>query len=176
MAAGVSASQEEERLANVGRDIKYEQREWRAQRAAWVIMLLLVVAALLGLLGAPGLLGVARRSAADGSITVEYERISRFHAPAELVIEVSPDFVDNGEVRLWVDAAYVEGQSIDSIAPEPESSDLEPGRIVYTFTVSQADAPLRITFHYMHDSSWRSEAAMGLMNGEPVRFTQLVLP
>jgi protein-L-isoaspartate(D-aspartate) O-methyltransferase len=176
MAAGSSASQELERRANEGRDIEYEQREWVAQRVAWVVMLLLVVAALLGLLGAPGLLGEARTTASDGSIKLEYDRISRFHAPTRLVIDVSPDFVDNGEIQLWVDAGYAEGLTIESIAPEPESTDLEPGRIVYTFTVSDPDVPLRISLRYVHDSYWRAEAAMGLVNGEPVTFSHIVLP
>jgi hypothetical protein len=176
MTASAESEQREKQLVNEGRDIAYERREWVAQRVAWVVMLLLVVAAILGLLGSSGLLGMASSTAPDGSIEVIRERVGRYHAPTELIIEVSPGAIEQGEVRVWLDADYADGLTIDSIMPEPESSELEPGRIVYTFPVSEPGAPLRITLHYEHDTYWRSEAEMGLVNGETVSFTHIVLP
>lgn len=176
MTAGASAKQEDELNINERRDIAYHHKEWAAQRIAWVVMLLIVIAALLGLLGAPGWFGNATTSAADGSIEVEYERISRYNAPTEMIITVSPEFVDGDAIRLWIDAGYAESLVIETIVPEPDSAEVRPDGVVYTFNAGEASGPLQIVIHYKHDSYWRASGALGLVNGEPIEMSQVVMP
>jgi hypothetical protein len=176
VSAGADAKASDELNINEERDIAYHRKEWRAQRFAWVVMLLLVIAALLGLLGAPGWLGTATTTAADGSIEIEYDRISRYHAPTELVIAVDPAFVEDSEIRLWIGAGYAESLSIDAIVPEPERAEVRADGVVYTFNVADASGPLQIVVHYEHDSYWRANGELGLANGEPVKMSQVVMP
>lgn len=176
MSAGADARQADELRINEDRDIAYQRNEWVAQRIAWLVMLALVLAALIGLLGAPGVIGTERKAASDGSIGVEYDRISRFHAPTQLIIEVAPEFVEEGQIRLWLGEAYAGELSIESIVPEPDSAEVGPDGVVYVFLADDSGGPLQITIRYQHDNYWRAKGAIGLTNGERITFTQIVLP
>ena len=87
-------------------------------------------------------------------MSIDYYRLLRHHQPRTLSITVSPDSVQNGEVQIWLDRSYADKFGLENIVPDPESTDLEPDRVVYTFTTGQADGPLTVTFTYKHDGFW----------------------
>jgi hypothetical protein len=167
---------EDQRSFDMGEDIAYQHREWTAQRIGWLVMALFVLAALLGLLGSMGPLASAYAEASDGSIGVNYMRLERHHAPARLVVEVSPESVVDGEVRLWMDADYLTSLGLQSIVPEPDSVELGAERITYVFTVSEGDGPMEITFQYEHHGFWRQEVQLGLVHGTSLEFSQFIFP
>ena len=166
----------EEHKSHTGRAIEFQRKEWAAQRIGWAVMGLLVLLALAGLLGGGGPLADAEAAAADSSVRVRYLRLDHHLGPGELRVEIAPEFVSAGEVRLWVDRSYIDGLDLESIVPEPDQVQLEPDRVVYVFTVGEGRGPLNVSFSYRHEGYWRDRAELGLVNGEPVEFSQFVLP
>jgi hypothetical protein len=162
--------------AYTGRDIEFQDKEWTAQRIGWVLMVLIVLLAAVGLLGNSGPLARAEREAADGSLAVNYFRLDRHHGPGDLSIEVSPEFVQGGEIHLWLDQDFASRLEIMRVMPEPESVEIGPERVVYVFAVGEQGSPLTISFAYEHDGFWLEEGRLGLMNGEAVEFTQFLFP
>ena len=158
-----------------GHNIEYQRREWVAQRIGWLAMLLAILAAFVGLLGS-GPLAKTSASSGDGALSIDYYRILRHHQPRTLSVTVSPESVQNGEVRIWLDRSYADKSGLENIVPDPESTDVESDRIVYTFTTGQADGPLTITFSYKHDGFWRQHGRVGLVDGPGIDFSQFVLP
>lgn len=67
-------------------DLPFQEREWKIQRAAWVFMALVIVLALLGLFST-GPLSSAKEEAADGALTVGYERFIRHDGRTTITIE-----------------------------------------------------------------------------------------
>ena len=63
-------------------DPRFTRRIAAIQRAGWVVMGLVIAAALLGLFGA-GPLSRATAEAADGTLRLEYDRFGRLSAPGE---------------------------------------------------------------------------------------------
>ncbi len=169
---------EDQRSFDMGEDIAYQYREWTAQRIGWLVMALLVLAALLGLLGLGSMepLASAYHEAHDGSIGVEYMRLERHHAPARLVVEVAPKAALDGEVRLWLDADCLASLGLQSIVPEPDSVELGAERITYVFPVSEENGPMEITFQYEHDGFWRQDVQLGLVDGAFLEFSQFIFP
>jgi len=176
MTAGEGVRQPDDVHLDEPRDQALMRREWTVQRIGWVTMLLLVIAAFFGLLGPPGLASTATVTSAGGTIAVEYPRVDRHHSPSTLVIEIAPDAVENGEVRLWISRDAIDTLTVDFFIPEPESVQVEPDRVVYTFTADAAGQPIRITLKYEHDSFWRQEIDLGLVDGDAVSFSPFVLP
>jgi hypothetical protein len=170
------SNRDEEWGQDKGKDIDYQRREWHAQRIGWAVMVLLVLAALLGLLGGSGPYATARVESSDGSLEAHYMRLERHHAPGRLTVKVDPAFVEAGEVRLWLEADYAQVLEIQSIVPEPESTELGTDRVIYVFTVGDVAGETEITFSYEHDGLWRHQAQLGLENGAPVAFSQFVFP
>jgi hypothetical protein len=170
------SGREAEHVLDEGRDIAYQRREWIAQRIGWVMIALLVVAALLGMLGSVGPFATAHMMASDGSIDIDYTRLERHHAPARIVIEVAPEFAETSEVRLWLDADYVQTTGLQSIVPEPESVELGSERVIYVFAIGEGNGPAEISFAYEHDGLWQQEARLGLVNGATVELNQFIFP
>lgn len=166
----------DQHVTNLGEDISYQRREWVVQRVGWVVMALIVVAALFGLLGESGPFAEAELRAADGSLQVHHVRIAHHHAPAALTITVAPDLVEGGELRLWIDAAYARTLDIQSIIPEPESVEVGPERIVYTFAVADWKGSLTIVYHYEQESYWWKRGHLGIEGGAAVELVQFVFP
>lgn len=177
MSSGQGGERTDELKINEPHDIAYLRREWTLQRIGWVVMTAIVVAALIGLLGTPGFASTTHLTAADGSFSLEYGRIERHHAPTDLTIEVTPEAITNGDVRVWISRDYIDTVAIDSIFPEPESVEVEPDRIIYIFSTGEAvDGPLSITLKHEHDGYWQQEGELGLVDGASVTFTQFVFP
>ncbi len=166
----------DQRTNDAGEAIAYQRREWTAQRVGWTVMALVVLAAVLGLLGNTGPLASARVTASDGSVRLTYSRLEHHHGPSELTVEVAPAFVDEGEVRLWFDSAYVRDLGLETIVPEPDRVEVAPGRIVYVFAVAEPTGPLLIDFSYEHDGFWLQQGQLGIVGAEPVEFRQFVFP
>jgi hypothetical protein len=158
-----------------GHNIEYQRREWVAQRIGWTLMGLVVLAAFVGLLGS-GPLARTDASSGDGALSIEYYRVARHHQPRTLSVTVAPGSVQNGEVQVWLDRAYADKFGLESIVPDPDSTDVEPDRVVYTFTTGQGDGPLTVTFFYNHDGFWRQRARVGLVDGPSLGFSQFMLP
>ena len=60
-------------------------REWWAERIGWVAISIILIAALLGAFG-PGPLSHREAASDDGRLRVDYYRVQRYAAPAELRI------------------------------------------------------------------------------------------
>lgn len=167
---------QEKRKVYTGRDIEFQQMEWLVQRIGWAVMVLIVVGAAVGVLGNSGPLAEASRTAGDGSFEVHYHRLDRHHGPGKLTVEVAPEAVRDGEVRLWVDRDFVDRAGIKRVVPEPESVEIEPERVVYVIAVGEHGGPLSISLSFEHDGYWRERARLGLVNGDAVEFTQFLFP
>lgn len=163
-------------LNDAGEAGEYQQSEWRVQRFGWSVMALFVLAALFGLLGSSGPFAKSYLTAPDGSFEVQHMRLVHHHDPSLLTVTLSPALIENGEMRVWMDAEYVYGLSIQTISPEPESVDVGPDRVVYTFTADKEDGPLTIVFNYEHDGYWWQQAELGVEGGGSVDLRQFVFP
>lgn len=126
-------------------DLKFERREWKAERIAWIVMALIIVAALLGLFGA-GPLSLTTAENDEGTLKVQYERFGRRGAPATITFDLVPTPADEDTATLAVDRGYLEGFRIDQIAPQPQDVTAEGDRLIYTFAVEPTAETMTVTF------------------------------
>ena len=166
----------EKQKTYTGRDIEFQRKEWRAQRIGWVVMALIVIGAMVGVLGNSGPVARASRTAGDGSFEVHYYRLERHHGPGELSVEVAPEAVQDGEVRLWLDRDFVVRAEIQRVVPEPDRVAIEPDRVIYVFAAGEQPGPLTIAFSYEHDGYWLEQGRLGLVDGETVEFSLFLFP
>src|SRR6185503_14041101 len=78
--------------------VGFQRRDWLAQRIAWVLMVLFVGAAAVGLFGS----GPLSRARADvpGLMTLEYDRFGRLETTEALKVRLEPAATRGGTVRL----------------------------------------------------------------------------
>jgi hypothetical protein len=160
---------------DIDQDLAFQKRAWVAQRIAWVLMALVLLAALLGLLGG-GPLSKATSGGEGGPLQVEYLRLARHRAPATLQIRLAPGTAPQSEARVWLDQTYLEGITIETVFPEPQSVEAGPERVTYVFKLEQPGQPATITFSLLHETSGLQQARVGLADREPVTFRQFIYP
>lgn len=100
-------------------DMGHSALFWRIERIAWVIMTLIVLAAVIGVFGGAGLL--RSKQVAAGDLQVEYDVFGRHKAPVEYRLSLAN--VGAGDrPRLFLSNGFLSGLEISSITPQPRSA------------------------------------------------------
>jgi hypothetical protein len=125
----------------------FHKREWFIKRVGWVIFLLILVAALAGLLG-PGPLSkrIVKQEAAG--LTIEYERFLRSHREAELKILVHD--AGSEELKIALGRELSRRSNIRSIVPEPESATSGEDQLLFKIKANGKNGEIKIEFEPTH--------------------------
>ena len=95
-------------------DLAFQDRSWRAQRVAWVLMSCLLVLAMLGLFGT-GPLSSATVGEPGAPIWVEYERFGKFRDRMTVRVHLGPGAARGAEARVWLDRAHQEAFRVEGV-------------------------------------------------------------
>jgi hypothetical protein len=158
----------------VHEDFEFEQKQWRVQRIGWVVMGLLVAAAVLGLFGA-GIFSRARLGS-GGPLEVEYERFGRFLAPSTLRLRVDAAPGEDQMVEVWIDRSYLDQFEIEQVTPQPDSVEALADRLNYSFKVTDSHQPVEISFSLKAADSGLIRGQVGLPEQQPLSFSQFIYP
>jgi hypothetical protein len=149
-------------------DMVFQQRSWAVQRAGWIVIGLLVLAAAAGLLGSGPL---SRRTATvPGVLEIEYARFTRYEDPERLSVRLLSAATVNPSVQLSLNREYLDHSRIDSITPAPERVESAGRHVVYAFRVAEPGQPLEVTFNI---APQRVGGVEGRVRVDPVRGPEL---
>ncbi|GAA5514425.1 hypothetical protein Dcar01_03180 [Deinococcus carri] len=146
----------------LSQDLDFHRREIRGEKIGWAVMLLVVLAALLGLFGS-GPLSTGEARTPDGRLEAEYNRFARYMAPAELRLTFRPEAVREGQVQVWLSRDYLQHMVIQKVIPEPDSVQLDGPRLIYTFNVRQGTQSGDLVFELETEAIGRLNGSLGLM-------------
>ncbi len=158
----------------VGQDLRFQQRQWAAQRWAWVALVGVVVAAVLGLFG-NGPLSDTAAAAPDGSLRVEYGRFLRCNAPATLTVTFGPTAARDGAVRLLVDADYLRTLRLTRTTPRAEAEQAGPDAVALVFRASPG-GPGAVTLEVEPDAPGPASGRFRVDGGPAVEVGHFVYP
>src|SRR4051794_9976112 len=157
----------------VGSDLRFQKKWWKFERVIWTLFTLIVILDVLGCFG-KGWLANARASAPDGSLDVKYERVQRFSTPSRLEIGIGPDAIRNGAVQLWVSENLVKTLGNQRVIPQPASSVVGAGGILYTFPATTT--PASVEFSLEPGKLGPETLEIRAPGFEPVRLKIFVMP
>lgn len=148
-------------------DPSFQEKDWRFQRIAWFIMMLIVIAALVGIFGdGPFSLG---NIAADDGTSVVYERITRIHKQTSTAILIplptSALSISNPkEAESYFDVAmsadFVHRMGLTSIVPTPRRMIQTDSMVVFRFGAFPETRGLQITFNWQPSDPGRHTATI----------------
>ncbi|MCL4298518.1 MAG: hypothetical protein KJ077_22465 [Anaerolineae bacterium] len=159
----------------ISQDLQFQEREWKAETVAWIIMALILIAALLGLLG-PGPLSRQIAGEPDSGLWIEYNRFVRFHAPETLRVHVRPADGSGSEVRLWLNRDFVNRAELKDIDPQPERVEAWPDRLVYIINLPQPRQAATLIVHFEANEFGPTPVNLGLEDGPELNFNQFYFP
>lgn len=158
----------------VGEDLKFQRKWWRFERIVWVIFALIVTLDLLGAFGR-GYLANSKIRAHDHTMDVKYEHIERFSTPSILKIKFGPAAIHDGKIKLYVSQSFVSELGNRRIIPQPETSQVVPSGIVYTFDAASGAATVAFALQPARPGIFPI-ALQVMPGGEQLRSKVFVMP
>jgi hypothetical protein len=159
----------------IDQDLEFQRKAWVAQRVAWVLMALFVLAAAVGVLGS-GPVSHAR-GAVPGVMTLEYERFARFETSETLTVRLASAATTGDVVRLSLDRDFLDSAKIETVLPPPVRVEAAAGRLIYVFPLVEPRVPLVVTFTFEPQAIGVQEGVVRLESRDArIAFRQLVYP
>lgn len=157
-------------------EMEFQQRSWKVQRVSWLVMLLVVVAAALGLFG-NGPLANATAGSKGSPLYIEYSRFVRQYAPQALAIEVSgAGITPDSTADVWLDRHWLAANDITSITPEPQTSWNDGDRTYYRFRMAPDARGSLFTIFMNNKAVGRRTGRVGMRAGPEYSFSQFAYP
>jgi hypothetical protein len=163
------------RVGGLSPSLNFQRRNWVVQRVGWVAIALILLAAILGLFGS-GPLSWATAGQQGDLLWVTYPRFGRWQSPMSLHVNLSPQTICNGQIRLWLSRAYLNDINVQQVTPQPQHVEVEPKRLIYIFSANQANGSILITFSLKPNTFGSVPARIGLDHGPAIEFSQFLYP
>jgi hypothetical protein len=119
----------------VREDMRLQAAFWAWERAAWAVIAAIVLIALTGLFAHGPL---SEKTAADGGLSLTYERFQRVTALAQLSARISVPYGD--EARLTLSPSFPANFQIADMEPRPLRSSAGPRGLELVFQAPSAGA------------------------------------
>jgi hypothetical protein len=159
----------------IGEDLDFQRKEWLFERLGWVVLALLMLAAMLGLFGG-GPLDGAQAASPDGLMQVSYARFGRFSAPQTMEITLSPQARQEGHVGVAFHQQFVDKLKIQQTNPEPESVEVHGDWVVYLYQWPEGNSPLNINVYMQAEKTGSLQAELGLAGKPGMSIRQFIYP
>jgi len=147
---------------------EHHVRAWRVKHVCWIVMLLLVAAALCGFLG-PG--PFSKTTVRGAGMEAEYERIARYHAPAYLRLKVPGGQED---LELSLPTVFLKEIELEHIKPEPKEMRLSGEKQTWIFARGEAASELMINYRPQESGNMRFR--LEVKDAGALEIQQLILP
>lgn len=157
----------------VGSDLEFQSRWWRFERIAWIVLIAIVIADVLGCFGR-GPLANAQTRASDRTMDVKYERIERYSTPSILTIQFGPSAIHDGKIQLWASEALIKPLGNQRVIPQPSESVLDGTGILYTF--ASTPKPNSVQFALQPSSPGIQDLTLHVPGSEPLHLRIYVMP
>lgn len=160
---------------DIDQDLTFEKRDFTFQKIGRVFMALLILGALLGFFGA-GPFSLTQIEDPAGTLSATYERFGRRGATTTLTLKIDGSVADNGKIDVWLSSDYLDRMTVDGITPQPDQVASGDDGEIYTFLVDEPGDPLTVNFNFTIDSMGRTDALVGLKEGNLLSLTHYFVP
>lgn len=147
----------------------YQEKHWTAERCAWILFLVIALAAILGATGAGGPFSRGSTTLEGGE--VDYPRIARWASSDEMTVRLGNG---TGERTLQLSNSFARSFQIESIQPQPVGVDAVPGAQALRF--GSTGGPAQIVIHLRPQSPGMARFSASIDGGAPQELTTLILP
>lgn len=160
---------------DVEEDPGYHRRNEMFERAALVVMVLIVIAAVLGVFG-HGPLSREVVGIVGGPLWIEYPRVGRSGAGEVIHVHFGTGASRESESRVWVDRRLLDALRVEQIMPEPERSEAGAEGTLFVFAKHDMSRPASVTFHVLPQRAGSVKGRMGLPGGDVLGLSLFLFP
>jgi hypothetical protein len=147
-------------------DMAFQRTSWVVERAGWIVLALLLLAALAGLFG-HGLL--SKQNIGNGTLRIEYERFQRVTKVTPFIISLK----SGGEPTLTLGRRFQTGYEVVDVQPRPIRSSANANGLELQFASAGDDLRAVIWARPRSFGRMRFSVASG---GEPLTVRAFIYP
>ena len=149
------------------------QFEYNARRFGFVLLLLIIAAALSGLFSG-GYFSEATKTNAANSVQVEYQRFGRLQSPVELKITLPGQ--GNAPLTLRIGGEYMARTQTDNIWPQPDEMHSEGGELVLIYQEAKPQKDFTVWLYTTPQQPGKTVTTVMLNNQPGLSFWQFIYP
>lgn len=153
--------------------MRFQRVTWRAQSVGWVMLAVLLTAALLGAFSR-GPLSSTTLHSEGGAFSVEYQRLLRNGASDSMIIRVF-DVPEAAALRIAFSPAFLEAFAIESTSPPPAETATSADGVEFAYPLPRT-LPAGIYLSLRPQKSGLAESAITLNGRDTARLTQFTYP
>ncbi|MCK6497869.1 MAG: hypothetical protein L6Q38_00145 [Nitrospira sp.] len=157
----------------IDQDLPFQYRAWRYQRMAWAALALTLAGALLGLFGQGPLADASVRSA-DGQVTLDYERFTRYDRTTWLIVSLPRSDHRTDSIQILFDKDYAQAVTLRFPLPTPVDTAWTAEGLRYEFTRPEGGGIVRLLLSIQAVGPVTGRIRAG--QGEWLPFTQFIYP
>lgn len=147
--------------------------EFQVRRFGFVLLLLIVGAALAGLFS-KGYLSDSRLTNADGTLSLHYEKFNRLLSDADMkIIAVSSG---GKRDRIILGSDFMESFRIDNLQPQPDKMYSRNGKLIIEYENPQAGVPQTMWLSLTPMKAGFIKSTVAVNDGPETTFRQLIYP
>jgi hypothetical protein len=144
------------------------------QRVGWSVLLVVVIAALAGLIG-HGALSSKVAVSPDGNVRLEYEKY--LHYAEKNTLELSVDLAGSGdELRITLGREWLDKAVIQRIMPEPVREELGDAENVFVFRAGPGGGSKSIRIHFEPHAYGSARGTLRVNGSAALDFEQFIYP
>lgn len=149
------------------------QFEYNARRFGFVLLLLIIAAALSGLFSG-GYFSDATKNNAGNSLAVEYQRFGRLLSPVELKITLSGQ--SPAPLTLRIGGEYMARTQTDNIWPQPDEMHSEGGELVLVYQAAKTHNDFTVWLYTTPEQPGKFVTRVSVNNQPGLSFWQFIYP
>ncbi len=149
------------------------QFEYNARRFGFVLLLLIIAAALSGLFSG-GYFSEATKTDAANSVQVEYQRFGRLQSPVELKITLPGQ--GNAPLTLRIGGEYMARMQTDNIWPQPDEMHSEGGELVLIYQEAKPQKDFTVWLYTTPQQPGKTVTTVTVNNQPGLSFWQFIYP
>jgi hypothetical protein len=153
---------------------KFLERSWLIQRIGWVVMIIIVVAAIIGLFGG-GPVSSASAGTLDSGLEIRYERFARMHAVTEARVRAAHAAPGDSMIAVWVSERWIGRFDVQSINPEPARTSVRGRGRTYEFVAADTSS-VEIILELRPTKMGPTTGMISLIGGPSVPIRQFIYP
>jgi hypothetical protein len=158
----------------VGEDLEFQRKWWKFEKIVWVVFTIMVILDVIGLFGR-GPLAHAKKQTADGSMVLKYDRIARYSSPSNLSVQFGPAAVHDNKIELLMSQDVISELGAQRISPQPTSSVLDGGKMLYTFPATPGAAAM-VQIAFQSSKPGMHHVEFQVPGSEPLHASVFVMP
>jgi hypothetical protein len=156
-------------------DLQFQRRQWRVERFGWAAMVVVIVAALVGVFGGGGFIAHTSASDSAGSTELQYARFARYASPTTLHINLTAS-ASGRPTRVRVSDRYLSEMNVRAITPPPTSTAIADRQHVFVFERLASRGSTTIRFELEPAAMGRHHGWIAVDEAAPLSFTQFIYP